>query len=203
MANQKISALTSLTGANVEQLADVLPIVDNSASVTKKILVSELAQALLVLGTEQATTSGTEKDFTIPAWAKRATLTLAGVSTSGTSPLIVQLGDGGGIENTGYSNSAISANTSDSTSVAGSTAGQIIANPGAASSTQTGHVVLTLENASAFTWVITSSIGDANQTRFYTSAGSKATSAAATTIRLTTVNGSDTFDAGAVNMLFE
>lgn len=47
MANQKISALTALTGANVDTANDVLAIVDTSAAATKKILINELRIALL------------------------------------------------------------------------------------------------------------------------------------------------------------
>ena len=72
MADTKVSALSALTGANVAQLSDVIPIVDTSVTTTKKILVSELANAMFVLGTEQASTSGTYIDFTsIPSWVKR------------------------------------------------------------------------------------------------------------------------------------
>ena len=46
MANAKISALTALTGANVDAAADVVPIVDTGVTTTKKILVSELAIGL-------------------------------------------------------------------------------------------------------------------------------------------------------------
>ena len=57
----------------------------------------------LVSGTAVASTSGTSIDFTsIPSWVKRITLMLAGVSTNGTSDPLIQLGDSGGIENTGY-----------------------------------------------------------------------------------------------------
>lgn len=42
MADAKISELTELTGANVAATTDVLPIVDTSATETKKIKVSEL-----------------------------------------------------------------------------------------------------------------------------------------------------------------
>lgn len=55
------------------------------------------------LGTAVATTSGTAIDFTgIPSWAKKITVMLNGVSTNGSSNLIVQIGDSGGIEATGY-----------------------------------------------------------------------------------------------------
>jgi microcystin-dependent protein len=46
MANAKISALTALTGANVDAAADVLAVVDTGVTTTKKILVSELAIGL-------------------------------------------------------------------------------------------------------------------------------------------------------------
>ena len=46
MADTKISALTALTGASVDTAADVLPIVDTSATTTKKILIDELRIAL-------------------------------------------------------------------------------------------------------------------------------------------------------------
>lgn len=44
--NKKISALTALTGANVDGAADYIPIVDTSVSTTKKITPDELALAL-------------------------------------------------------------------------------------------------------------------------------------------------------------
>lgn len=45
MADTKISALTSLTGAGVDVAADLLPIVDNSVTTTKKITVGELLKS--------------------------------------------------------------------------------------------------------------------------------------------------------------
>jgi len=56
----------------------------------------------IVSGTA-ATVSGTSVDFTgIPSWVKRITVMFIGVSTSGTSNILVQLGDSGGVETTGY-----------------------------------------------------------------------------------------------------
>lgn len=46
MADTKISALTALTGANVDKVADLIPVVDASASATKSILVGELHTAM-------------------------------------------------------------------------------------------------------------------------------------------------------------
>lgn len=50
----------------------------------------------MVLETAQATTSGTSVDFTgIPSWVKKITVMFNGVSTSGTSRFLIQLGDSG------------------------------------------------------------------------------------------------------------
>lgn len=202
MANQKISALTALTGANTDALADVMPIVDTSAGSTKKILVSELAQAILVLGTAQASTSGTSIDFTsIPTWVKRITIQFIGVSTSGSSAIIVQLGDSGGVETTGYLGSA-SGMDSIVTS-ASFTTGIAIHQSNNSGTVIHGTMTLTLEKAATFTWVGNSVIGYSNTAAMALGAGSKSTSAALDRIRITTVNGSDTFDAGEINILTE
>lgn len=153
----------------------------------------------LTSGTEQASTSGTEIDFTsIPSWVKRITIQFVGVSTDGTSNFLVQLGDSGGVENTGYTSGAVITNTPASTS---STAGFVISSGTTASSTLRGTVTLTLEDASDFTWVATSIIADT--TNLIVGAGSKALSATLDRVRITTVNGTDAFDAGAINILYE
>ena len=202
MANSKISALTALTGANVAQLSDVIPIVDTSVTTTKKILVSELANSMYVLGTEQASTSGASIDFTgIPAWAKRITIMFANVSMAGISSLLVQLGDAGGFEATGYKSGVVdsSPNSTDST------VGFIITVSYAAAGEYSGKVVLDLEDSANFTW---SSSGimlrtDNANVRSHISAGTKSTSAALTQVRITTTSGTDTFDAGAINISYE
>lgn len=204
MADTKISALTALTGANVDTAADVLAIVDTSATATKKIPIDELRNAIgPVLSTEQATTSGTSIDFTnVPSWVKKITLLFAGVSTNGTSELLVQIGDAGGIETSGYlgSTSQISA---------GLAATQYTTGFGMRSDNGLGAVhgalTLVLEDSANFTWVAFGVLGvsglGAGET--IVTGGSKSTSAALDRVRLTTVNGSDTFDAGAVNILYE
>ncbi len=198
MANAKISALTALAGSAVDPVADVIPIVDTSVTTTKKILVSELAIAIKVLGTETASTSGTAIDYTgIPAWAKRITFLLVGVSGDGTSNFLVQIGDAGGIETSGYVSS--SGNGSGATT---STAGFIITQAVSASELRSGAITITMENAAAFTWVSTGMINREGTGPEF-SAGRKSTSAALTQIRFTTVNGTDVFDAGAVNMMYE
>lgn len=205
MADTKISALTALTGANVDTAADVLAIVDTSATATKKILVDELRNAIgPVLATEQATTSGTTKDFTIPSWAKRVTVTVNGLSLPNTEDLIVQLGDSGGIETSGYVGSVVDLMVVGTGVILPTTGFYLTGGSATGNHVLYGQAILTLEDASDFTWIYSSTIA-------YTSgasqgmsigAGAKATSAAMTTVRVTTSAGG-AFDAGAVNVLYE
>jgi hypothetical protein len=147
----------------------------------------------ITLATEQATTSGTSFDFTgIPAGTKRVTVMLELVSTNAAalSPLMIQIGDSGGIEATGYSQS----------SSAGTT-GFEITPASAAAATYSGSVTLSLQDSSN-TWV-SSSIISRNGNTSYSNAGSKQTTATLDRIRLTAVNGTDAFDAGSVNISYE
>lgn len=155
-----------------------------------------------ILATEQATTSGTEKDFTIPSWAKKIVIQFVGVSTSGTNDLFIRLGDGGGIEDTGYTSKVLMLATSGTTAEDETTA--FIAGQLAASSVLHGTITLTLEDAAGFTWVSTGILNYSDATtQMALSSGSKSLSAALTTVRITTDGGTDTFDAGAVNVLYE
>jgi hypothetical protein len=145
-----------------------------------------------VLGTYTATTSGTEKDFTIPAWAKKIHVNLVGVSTNGTSNVIVQLGDPT-IEATGY---LCSSGTTAFTTGFGTDAGN-------AAAVRHGTITLTLADAATFTWVASGVIARSDTAATVQVAGSKSLSAALSVVRITTVNGTDAFDAGAVNVLYE
>jgi hypothetical protein len=157
------------------------------------------------LSTEQASTSGTSIDFTgIPSGAKKIYVQLIGVSTNGTSNLIVQLGDSGGIESSGY-NGSVSGINSSGVGVAGASfsAGFVIANGVIAAGTYSGHVILSLEDASDFTWACSGVLARTDVATNFFYAGHKATSAALDRVRITTANGSDTFDAGAINIIYE
>lgn len=154
----------------------------------------------LVLETAKASTSGTTVDFTgLPAWVKRLTVMLNGVSTSGTSILLAQLGDSGGIETTGY-NSCTFTNGSQTNS----TAGFQLQFTGSASFALSGHIVFTLLDASTNNWIGSGTIaGTASNNTVSSVAGQKATSATLDRVRITTTNGTDTFDAGSINLLLE
>jgi hypothetical protein len=155
----------------------------------------------LVSGTA-VTVSGTSVDFTdIPAWVKRITVMFSGVSTNGTSLPQIQLGDAGGVENTGYAGT--SANIKSGVAVQQMSAGFTLAGAAnwlAASVVQGG---VTISNVSGNTWAAFGMLGGSNDTLVYFTAGSKTLSDTLTQVRITTVNGTDAFDAGSINILYE
>jgi hypothetical protein len=148
-------------------------------------------------GTAVASTSGTSIDFTgIPAWVKRLTVMFAGVSTSGTSNIQIQLGDSGGIENTGY----VSTASVNGTTLATSTAGFITSGTTAAATTVNGWYAICLIGSNIWTGGGSLARADGNMNN---AGGAKTLSDTLTQIRITTVNGTDTFDAGTVNIIYE
>jgi len=165
-----------------------------------------LAHALaskLVLGTAVASTSGTSIDFTgIPLWARRVTINFVGISTNGTSIPLVQIGDAGGIETTGYLGAA-STSSGSVTSNANFTAGfGLLGVANAAANVMRGNIVLSLQD-SANTWVASSITSYSNVAASNMTAGSKQLSAVLDRVRITTVNGTDAFDAGSINISYE
>jgi hypothetical protein len=157
----------------------------------------------LTLATAQATTSGTSIDFTgIPSWVKRITVMLNGVSTNGSTSPLIQIGDGS-IQSSGYSCGSRDTTTTTAGTGNGSTAGFILASTGGGN-VLTGHIVLTL--VSSNTWCGSHNIYLTIGGNHYSLVGagiSPALSGVLDRIRLTTVNGIDTFDAGSVNIMYE
>ena len=159
------------------------------------------ATGLITLATEQASTSGTSIDFTsIPAGVKRITIMLFGVSTSGTSPLIVQIGDAGGVETSGYLTDYVqlAAGVTNADSTAAIWAAATDAN-----SVHHGAITLSLEDSTNFTWVASGQVARSDASVLALGAGSKALTAELDRVRITTVAGSDTFDLGAINIQYE
>lgn len=152
-------------------------------------------------GTAVASTSGTSIDFTsIPSWVKRITVMFSGISTNGTSLVQIQIG-AGSVTTTGYSAQAsYISGASLSNSVYSS--GFVVLNSVSASLAYGGVATLCLLGSN--TWCESSSLGIASGAngQFF-SAGSIALGGTLDRIRITTVNGTDTFDAGSINILYE
>ena len=169
-------------------------IIDGSAGVTTNI---GAVYNGIQTATAQASTSGTSIDFTsIPSWVKRITIMFNAVSTSGSSSVQIQLGTG----STTYTTSGYAGSNSYGTTVSSNSAGFIVhANIGAAT-LASGIVVLT--NVSGNIWAQAGSIGAASSS-VSVSGGSITLAATLTAVRITTAGGTDTFDAGSINILYE
>ena len=162
-------------------------------------VVSSMASSVLTLATAQASTSGTSIDFTsIPSWVKRITVMFSDVSTSGTSAIQIQLGDAGGIENTGYDSQVFNYNSGSATS---STTGFISSQSSTAAGTQKGAMTITSMGNNI--WISSGNIFSSAASPLAVNAGIKTLSATLTQVRITTVNGTDTFDAGSINIMYE
>jgi hypothetical protein len=162
-------------------------------------VVSAMASSVITSGTA-VSASGTSVDFTgIPSWAKRVTVVFNGLSVSGTSSPLIQIGDSGGIEATGYVYTSATVGDNNSTGLATSTIGFLVRSSNAAN-TISGHMVLT--NVSGNIW-ISSFTGKTSTTFVGIGGGDKTLSDTLTQVRITTVNGTDTFDAGSINILYE
>jgi hypothetical protein len=123
----------------------------------------------------------------------------SGVSTNGISQVQVQIG-AGSVTTSGYSSYATLVGNAVSTSGNVLTSGFHIFVQNA-SSVRHGHMIIT--NISGNTWVASHAIGDAGASCSLSGGGNVALSGALDRIRITTVNGTDTFDAGSVNILYE
>ena len=154
----------------------------------------------LVLSTSVASTSGTSINFnSIPAWIEKITVMFAGVSTNGTSNLQIQLG-AGSVTTTGYISSASVVATAVATTT--STSGLLLEGGSSHSASETFSGSATITLLASNTWVMQSVLGrNAALTVF--GGGSIALGGTLDRVRITTANGTDTFDAGSINILYE
>ena len=157
----------------------------------------------LVQGTAQASTSGTAIDFTgIPSWAKRITVMFNGVSTNGGSNVQVQIG-AGSVTTSGYVGGAnvftgagVGTNTFTSGFVTEGTSGGI-------TSSTVRYGLVTIDLVTGNTWVASGVLQHTGTITGGSTAGSLALGGTLDRVRITTVNGTDTFDAGSINIMYE
>jgi hypothetical protein len=156
---------------------------------------------LLVSGTAVASTSGTSIDFTsIPAGVRRITVMLNGVSTNGTSFLRFQLGSGT-VTTTGYVGAASAVASTGTGAAATGTGGFDLRIQSSASALTYGSFVFS--NITGNTWVCSAVCADTSDSRTMNTSGSIGLSGVLDRVRITTANGTDTFDAGSINILYE
>jgi hypothetical protein len=147
------------------------------------------------------TPSGTSVDFTsIPSWVKRITITFSGVTTSGTSQPMIQIGDSGGVEAAGYSAGSTGHASPNAVTGVTFTTGYGLQSTDASAAIH-GSMVLT--NITANAWVASGTFSYSGSAATIVTGGSKTLSATLDRVRITTVNGTDTYDGGTVNIMYE
>ena len=154
----------------------------------------------ITAATAVASTSGTSISFTsLPSWIKRITVMLNAVSSNGSSIYLVQLGTGGTATTTGYLTSATQLGGGAVTSFY--TTGFGISHS-ASNQVWSGHFTLT--NISGNIWVGSgTSASQTGSALTSPSAGNITLGGVLDMVRFTTVNGTDVFNAGSVNILYE
>lgn len=173
-------------------------IIDGSAGVTTN---SGAVYNGLQQGTAVATTSGTSITFSsIPSWVKRITFIFNEFSTNGSAHYLVQIGSGSATT-TGYVSTGSSCNQASATGGTNSTNGFVVRNATGAGGSTSG--IMTIVNVSGTTWISSHTFKSATTEVGWGAGSSPAIGAAIDRVVLTTTNGTDTFDAGSVNIIYE
>jgi len=143
-------------------------------------------------------------DFlSIPSWVKRITVMFNGVSTNGASVVQVQIGSGS-LTTSGYSGGAILFISTPGIAIGAITTGFACENSSGsltASTVRFGSMQLLLQTGN--TWVASGNFVHTGTTTGGMTGGSLALSGTLDRVRITTVNGTDTFDDGSINILYE
>ena len=173
---------------------------DTAQTLTNKTIQGGAIQGgAITRATAQVLASGTVVDFTgIPSWAKRVTVLIDEISTTGTADLIVQVGSGS-FTTSGYVSRYDAFQSSPV--VKSTTVGYGIADTLVAAGTISA--VVTIANVTGNRWVESHTGGGSNGPSVVLGAGAVSLSGVLDRVRVTTVGGTDTFDAGTINIMWE
>lgn len=168
-----------------------------AGSNTQTLVATTGTLAPIVSGTA-VTASGTSVDFTsIPSWVKRITVMFSGVSTNGTSVPLIQIG-AGSVSTSGYVGGGWSSNTNNANSTTGFITG------GSFNGSFNKHGIATITTLGSNLWLCAYAGGWGGTSGTGEAAGGSITlGGTLDRVRITTVNGTDTFDAGTINILYE
>jgi hypothetical protein len=189
--------------STIDQSGLAAPLALTSPTMTGAV-VSNMASSVITSGTAVASTSGTSIDFTsIPSWVKRITVMFNSVSLSGTAMIRVQLGVSGTPETTGYLSSSGALAATNTVVFQSSTAGIDMYGADVLYRIN-GSLIFTTMGSNLWTFMGNTTNTPATSTGFVqTTAGSKTLAGTLNMIRITTSNGTDTFDNGSINILYE
>ena len=155
----------------------------------------------MTLMTAQNSTSGTSIDFTgIPSWAKRITIMMKDISTNGVFDLLVQIG-ANSLQSTGYNSASAECISGSVPRVTGASNGFVVAWDSAIDG-RTICMKIILMTGNTYVQEHTGG-GSIGRTLFTTGGGSVTLSGVLDRVRILTGNGTDTFDAGQINIMCE
>jgi trimeric autotransporter adhesin len=197
-------AVSTISGTQTLTNKTLTSPIINSATISSPTITGTpvISASLITSGTAQNTTSGTTITFTgIPSWAKRIIVMFNGVQTSGSSIPIIQIGSGS-ITTSGYTSAgsviAASGVASSSQTIGFPTAGGV-----SDTSSTTRYGSMTINLVTGNTWVANSVIADSSNGFMRLGGGGLTLSGALDRIQLNTVNGTDTFTSGSINIQYE
>jgi len=201
--------LNASTSSGLVSTADTSGTIELQSNGTTKATVSSSGLAigqynpstsLVTSGTAVASTSGTSIDFTsIPSWVKRITVMFDGVSLNGSANIFIQLGTSSGVVSTGYTSTSITLNNASGSAGSSSTSAFLVFD-GTASYVFEGSCVINLVSSNSY---VSSHSYLINTTNIVIGSGSISLGGTLDRVRITTSNGTDTFDAGTINILYE
>jgi hypothetical protein len=186
-----LSGTTGIVTGNIAALQ-----VTTATIADANVTPGKLSQPMTLATAQNAT--GTSVDFTsIPSWAKRITVMFSGVSTNGTNGYLIQVGSGS-FETSGYVGQANA--IAAVIDIFG--AGFLVNNNIFAANTYQGTV--TLNYLVSNIWTETGLVAPQNSGSYLVvSAGKIALPGTLDRLRVTTVTGANTFDAGNINIMYE
>ena len=157
----------------------------------------------IVQATAVASTSGTSIDFTgIPAWVKKITVMFNGVSGSGVSSIQIQIG-AGSVLTSGYNAGVGLINNTSFTTTSNISSGFAIIPTGVSTTSYTYYGQMMLSSMGSNTWAVSGNFIYPPALNIMMVSGAVALSGTLDRVRITTVNGTDTFDSGSINIMYE
>ena len=215
-STQTITALTvsANTGQSIVSAATVLPArqattyvyrLSNTtwypmSTVATNVPVAPAGGSIITQGTSVASTSGTSITFSsIPSWVKRITVIFTNVSTTGTSAVVVRIGSGS-VTSTGYRAFQSGFNTSGGVAASYNTTGFILESGSSASFSRAGSMVMFTADSNTWTQF---GQNNSDNTSGNNTQGQITLGGVLDRVVITTLTGTDTFDAGSINILYE
>jgi hypothetical protein len=154
-----------------------------------------------VTNSTSVSASGTSVSFTnLPSWVKRITVMINGTGTSTGSNQVIRFGSSNTSQTTGYNTTTTTTSGGGVTAVTNTTGFHLGTSGNTSSNRFYGSLTLTF--VSSNNWVATATMAIPNAAQLFCS-GQVAMTGSLNSVFITSANGTDTFNAGTINILYE